>query len=155
MRGLSNIYLHNLSKKLIGPEFIGVYPCDVFPKIRHSVATNMIIFNTGRANTEGEHFVAVTVTRRKVYYFDSFGEQPNNIFIKDFLTKVCQDKFFDYNRVSLQHDLSNFCGFYCLAYLLSVKKKMSVKRFRNLFSTQNKKSNDPKVIQFIVRNIKM
>lgn len=153
MKGLTNEYLHALSKKLIGKEFLGVYPCDVIPKMKNN-STSFIIFNTGRSNTEGEHFVAIKVTKKNVFYFDSFGEPPSNKDISNFLLAIIGRKKFEYNISPIQDDSSNFCGFYCLAYLMSAKKKWSFKRFKNLFSIQNKKKNDSKVIKFIVRNIK-
>ena len=147
--GLSNSFLERIGKKILGSDFVGVFPCDVHRKSRKK--TYLIIFNTGRKNTLGEHFVAIKIGKKSVFYFDPFGEPPTNSFIKEYISKLKRP--LNWNIVQIHHNSSNFCGFYCLAYLMSVKKKMSFKKFLNLFSIQNKKSNDKKVVDFIVSNL--
>lgn len=149
-KGLTNSYLEKITRKLIGPSFLGVHPCDVYPKKTKSSFS--LIFNTGRKYTSGEHFVAIRAQKNIVFYFDPFGEPPKNVFIKNFLSGL--NRPVQSNKVQIQDDTSNFCGFYCLAYLMSSKKKMNLDRFINLFSTKKKKENDKKVIEFIVSNIK-
>ena len=151
-RGLSNSFLSKISRKILGPKFLGVYPCDVRPKTKNRSC--FIIFNTGKKNTEGEHFVAVKIVKKEIFYFDPFGEQPNNDYILSFLREEKKNKKFFWNRVQIQDNSSNFCGFFCLAYLISAKNKMPMKRFKNLFSIQNRKLNDKIVIEFIISKIK-
>jgi len=151
-KGLTNSYLQKLTKKIIGPNFLGVFPCDLYPpKIKTSFS---VIFNTAPHNTSGEHFIAIKATKTSVFYFDSFGEPPKNERLKIFLSLIIKNRSFKWNGVQIQDDSSNFCGFYCLAYLMSAKKKMKHDRFINLFIKENKKENDKKVINFIVSNIK-
>jgi hypothetical protein len=151
-KGLTNSYLQKLTKKLIGSNFLGVFPCDLYPtRIK---TTFSLILNTAPHNTSGEHFIAIRATKKSVFYFDSFGEPPKNEQIKSFLSRIIKNRSFNWNEVQIQDDSSNFCGFYCLAYLMSAKKKMKHDRFINLFVEENKKENDKKVTNFIVSNIK-
>jgi hypothetical protein len=151
-RGLTNKYLENLSRKLLGSKFLGVYPCDVHPKTQKTCFS--IIFNTAKEGTSGEHFVCLDVREKIIFYFDSFGEAPKNKFIKKFLFNIKEKKIIFWNRVQIQDDSSNFCGFYCLAFLMSMKNKIHFDRFINLFSIKNKKENDQTVVKFIVSKIK-
>ena len=50
--------------------FIGCYSHDALPKIKDRVDCSVII-NTGGYNTEGDHWVAVKITKCNCFYFDS------------------------------------------------------------------------------------
>lgn len=146
-KGLTNKYLENITKKLIGSSFIGVYPCDVHPVTKKKNFS--LIFNTGKKDSSGEHFIAISVSNKKVFYFDPFGEKPSNTDILKYITSL--KRKLTWNTRKIQHDTSSFCGFYCLAYLVSIKRKMSFSRFKSLFSNQNLKENDKKVVKFITK----
>lgn len=146
-KGLTNDYLESTCKKIIGPSFIGVYPCDVHPKVRKKKFS--VIFNTGDQYSTGEHFVALSISNKKVFYFDPFGEKPTNHDILSFISKL--NLALAWNTKKIQHESSSFCGFYCLAYLYSVKKKIPYSRFKNLFRTHDLKKNDKTVIKFLTK----
>lgn len=152
-RGLTNSYLEKLSRKILGSSFTGVYPCDVHPRTRRKSFS--VIFNTApQSNTLGEHFVAIKVKKKLVFYFDPFGEPPTNEDIKKFLIGIGGDRAIKWNGVQIQDNSSNFCGFFCLAFLISAENKIRFSRFINLFSIQNKKENNKKAVDFIVSQIK-
>lgn len=148
LRGLTNSYLEKTAKKFLDKKFLGVYPCNVHPKTKRR--TFSIIFNTGKSDTEGEHFIAVNFTLKSIFYFDPFGEPLLNKDIILFIENNKKKRSLSVNTFKMQDDNSNFCGFYCLAYLISIKRKMPYKKFINLFSIQNKKNNDKIVINFII-----
>lgn len=148
-RGISNRYLEKMGKKLFPPSFLGVYPADVYPRTKRK--TYSFIFNTGLSSSKGEHFVAVYVSPKKVFYFDSFGMKPNKKPIKLFLAHLSRLLF--YNKQPIQHDASNFCGFYCLAFLLHKYKGIPRKQFYNLFTRTDLQENDQKVVNFILEVI--
>lgn len=151
-RGLTNKYLNDITKKLVGHRFVGVYPCDVYPKTKKTCFS--LIFNTAPKNSSGEHFVAVNVKNKSVFYFDPFGEPPKNDFINNYLKKISKGRLVKWNNVQIQDDSSNFCGFYCLGFLMSEKNRMPFDRFISLFSIKRKKDNDRKIIELIVSLIK-
>lgn len=146
-KGLTNDYLKTITKKFIGPSFIGVFPCDVHPKTKKKNFS--LIFNTGKKDSDGEHFIAISVSNKKVFYFDPFGERPTNDDILKFISSL--ERTLTWNTTKIQHEASSFCGFYCLAYLVSIKRRVSFSRFKNLFSIQNLKKNDEKVIEFLTK----
>jgi hypothetical protein len=152
-KGLTNQYLEKICKKLFTNTqipFLGVYPGDIHPRVnKHSFS---VIFNTGYSNTNGEHFVAVYVTKTKIHYFDSFGEETIKPKILEFLSGL-NKPLCELNCVTIQSDLSNFCGYYCLGFLLSKYKRMATHRFLSLFTTKPSISNDKTVVNFIIKCI--
>ena len=151
-KGLTHSYLKRLSRKILGDNFIGVYSCDIHPRTRKKSFS--VIFNTAPSTTLGEHFVAIKVEKKLIFYFDPLGEPPTNPDIKNFLLKIGNDRVIKWNRVQIQDNSSNFCGFFCLAFLMSAKNKIRFSRFINLFSIQNKNENNKKAVDFIVSQIK-
>ena len=148
-RGLSNGYLEHVGRKIFPSSFIGVYPADVFPKTKRKNFS--FIFNTGSSDTIGEHFVSVFVSPKKIIYFDSFGKKPRKKYIRTYLLSL--NLPISYYTKVIQHDESNFCGFYCLAFLLHKYKKISKKSFNALFSKTDLKKNDTIVINFLLENM--
>ena len=153
MSGLTNEYLEKLSQRMLGKKlFLGVFPADIHPKVGQKKKTFCLIFNTGRSNTAGEHFISVFAIKKRVFYFDSFGFEPIqkdiNMFLKG-LNKKCV-----FNCQQLQDLNSQFCGFYSLSFLLWKKKQRPICNFYRMFSTKNLRHNDDIVTKFIIKQIK-
>jgi hypothetical protein len=150
-KGLSNRYLEKIGRKILPKSFLGVYPSDIFPDVR-SRSNFSIIFNTGTSYSKGEHFVAVFVKNNEVLYFDSFGEPLRNKYIKNFLLELSNN--YHMFNTKLQDDRSNFCGFYCLAFLLNEYKTGKTQKFISLFRQNNNLLlNDKKVVKFILKQM--
>ena len=149
IKGLTNTYVEKLCKKIIKQhKFEGVFPCDIQPKCK--LNTFSVIFNTGDSNSKGEHFIAIYANSKYLYYFDSFGEQPNDSNIIKFIKENIKNrKFITFNQ-KIQSDQSNFCGFYCIAFLLAKDRKIYYK-FKQIFNTNNLKQNDVNIIYFIIK----
>ena len=149
VEGLSNAYVENIFKKIIGSSFIGVYPCDIHPiiKLKHF----SIIFNTGDSSTKGEHFIAIFTNRNSFFYFDSFGKKNTDKNVQVFIEKHAKKKKMYISKQKIQHDNSSFCGFYCIAFLISKYRKL--KNFRESFSKYGLMKNDENVVQFICKNL--
>jgi len=152
--GLTNAYVEKLCKKILKHHtFLGVYPCDIHPKFdkRRNFS---VVFNTGDSTTSGYHFVCIYVNKKTLFYFDSFGDDisldPNiKRFTENFPNKcLCQ------NTQKIQHNLSQFCGFYCIAYLLSKDLNIPEDIFKSQFNEKNLLENDKNVIYFIKKYIK-
>lgn len=148
-KGITNGYLQNISRKILGDEFYGVFPCDLPPKSQKSKF--FIIFNLSKHDEKGTHFVAIFFTSNKIFYFDSLGDKLTNKHILKYLKKF--KKTLIEESVKIQSDKSDFCGFFCLAYLISKKLKMNSKIFFDHFNKQNLLLNDDKIIDFISSNI--
>lgn len=150
MSGLTNDYLEKIGKKLLKNNFLGVFPADGYVNTSNK-ETFSVIFNTGKANTKGLHFVAVYVTKTIVHYFDSFGNkkiQPDIVkFIRN-IKKTCH-----MNCEQIQDNNSNFCGFFALAFLLWKKKYHKMNNFYKMFNKFVLKRNDKIVIKYILKEI--
>lgn len=148
-KGMTNGYLQSISKKILGKQFYGVFPCDLPPKPVKSKF--FVIFNLSKHNEKGTHFVAIFYNSKKLYYFDPLGDKLTNGDILNFI-KTLKRKLIEEN-VKIQSDLSDFCGFFCLGYLLSKKLKMSSKIFFKQFNQINLLLNDEKIMKFICSKI--
>ena len=150
-KGLTNKYVEKTCRDLFGKNFIGVFPCDMHPKIRQRKNFSLI-FNTGDSSTKGEHFIAIYFNEKNLFYFDSFGKKPNdkNIikFIKSQQRKIKKIIFWD---KPIQDVNSSYCGFYCIGFLMH--KYYKILNFKKQFKTDNLIKNDDIVINFIVKNI--
>jgi len=148
-KGLTNDYLEKITKKIVcNHHFLGVFPCDIHPNINVN-KTFSIIFNTGDSTTSGEHFVAIYRNKKSFFYFDSFGLKPNDINIIDFIEKNRQSRHFSWNNKPMQDKLSNFCGFYCLAFIVSKDRNISFNVFKRFIN--KKQNNDKNVIYFLLK----
>lgn len=151
--GLTNDYVEKLCKKiLINQKFYGVYPCDIQPKLSKKNDIFSIIFNTGDSSTLGEHFIALYFTPKCLFYFDSFGKKPIDPNIKLFIEgNKGRRRLIHFNR-KIQSDSSNFCGYFCTAFLLSKDRKIS--NFIRFFSKNDLDKNNQKTVYFIKKFMK-
>lgn len=152
--GLTNIELEKIAKKILGKNFLGVYPCDAFPKINKNKINNFsIIFNLSKHNEGGSHFVSILKIEENLFYFDSFGKKCDNKFVMIFLKSISDTYFF--NGFEIQHPSSMFCGVYSLGFLISSQKfNIPIESFLNLFYFKNV-INDQIIIDFIVKVLKV
>jgi len=149
-KGLTNSYVEKLSKKILkNINFKGVYPCDIHPKIKNNIFS--VIFNTGDSQSHGEHFVAIYANEKNLFYFDSFGENIYDVNIKKFINNVINSRKLIINTNKIQDDGSTFCGFFCIAFLLSKEKR--VKYFKNIFKKDNLMKNNDIAVNFIIKFI--
>jgi len=152
MSGLTNAYLDDLSKHLIGKSFLGVFPADGLSSMPKKKMF-CLIFNTDLMKNPGKHFVSIFVSQKKTYYFDSFGNPKIQKHIASFIKKTKRPCVMHCEVI--QDKTSNFCGFYALAFLLWMKKRKRSGGFYNLFRTkQHLISNDSSVTKFILKEIK-
>lgn len=148
-KGLTNKYVENLSRKILKENsFLGVYPCDIHPSIKRIKFS--LIFNTGDSSSSGEHFVAIFADKNSLYYFDSFGSNLQNENIKKFINKNIKNRKLKNNKNIIQHSQSNFCGYFCVGFLISKYKNV---KFYNLFHKCNLLKNDDVIVNFITQMI--
>lgn len=148
MVGLTNIEVENLGKKLLGSQFVGVYPADSIPPFS-TINNKSIIFNLSKHSQPGSHYVAVLFTNKAIFYFDSYGKKLTNKNIKSNLKKFNLPIF--YHTRSIQDPRSIFCGLFSLAYLHAIQnKKMSPQCFYKMFKNSLKTQNDNIVTKFLM-----
>jgi hypothetical protein len=99
---------------VLGHVFVGVFPINLLPKVKHFPAA--LIINLDSSNLPGSHWVALYFTKRKCCdYFDSYGRKPN-ISILSYITE--NTKSYTYNNICVQNLWSTNCGQLCLYFLI-------------------------------------
>ena len=124
--------------------FIGCYPHDKLPGFKEKMNCSIII-NTGNSATQGEHWVAIKMTKYKCFYFDSFGVNIVSDNIRKFVSKY--KKVTD-SDVCIQDIRSEACGYFCVAFMNNVNTVKSYDNFMKQFDYDKLYKND-----FIVYNI--
>ena len=152
MSGLTNEYVENLGKLICGETFLGTFPCDILPDVSKKKKFSLII-NLSKHNTNGSHFIAIFAEKDAFSYFDSLGDKCKNSDILKFIKLNKNNRRFKQNFKKIQSNESIFCGFFCLAFLLSKRLKIKNIKFFNNFERKNLNLNDVKVITFIQNNI--
>lgn len=153
--GVTNGYLDEIGKKILGTTFAGVFPCDLFPKLqKKNMKKYHIIFNLSKHNEEGTHFVCMSLHKKTLYYFDPLGDPLSNPYIKCFISMFPKSHKIVDLQEKIQHDASSLCGFFCLGYCMAKEKNISNKKFFSFFDKTQMKKNDVLISKFIVRNIK-
>ena len=116
----SDTQLRVMGDKLLGRRFIGVYPQDKIPLGR----TGLIIANTDTSDGPGVHWVALVLTPKTIYVFDSFARSTKQLL--KVLSKNAKHKkinIVDSDRSDAeQRDSSSLCGQLCLSWLCVVKQ---------------------------------
>ena len=137
-----------LRKYVTRRSFQGVYPVDRLPRyIRHPCC---LVLNTGKADTQGEHWIAVYVSGGGVgIYFDSLGLPPLNPLVIDFLNRNTRKWF--HNSRNIQGVLSDKCGYYCLYFLHEIARGLSLPRLLRPFSVFHPYHNDSWVVRWYNR----
>jgi len=117
---------HPATKQL----YLGTFSVDNLPK--KVVYPSCLIFNNQPSTLPGQHWIAVYFSeKRKSEFFDSLGKSPSYYGIEDYL-KLHSIEIIWSERI-LQSNNSEYCGFYCLLFLICRCKSRSLKYFLNLF----------------------
>jgi hypothetical protein len=114
-----NEQLEKVGYAVLGSKFKGVYSQDTLPVNK----TGMYIMNNHKSSQPGEHWVAIYITAKKAYVWDSFGRKSKQLLKILYrnakaLNKTVVDA--DYDRD--QEIMSEVCGPLSLAWLLTVKQ---------------------------------
>ena len=132
-------YLKNNSK------FIGCFGRNNLPKIVPLPCS--LIINTDPTTKPGDHWLGLVLTKKKCFYFDSFGLGIMDKNIIDFLKKY-YDKV-TINNECIQHYDSDKCGLYCIAFVNNVNSKSSYERFISNFNLVHLLKNDNIVLSLM------
>src|SRR5215510_9738140 len=127
------------SDPYVSPHFIGVFPSDQLPNRIRSFPCSLVA-NTDPSSKKGEHWVCFYFDPKgSAEYFDSYGFPPMNMELFNFLVKNgCGIKSqnrnpIKCNNIQLQNFNSNACGHYCIAYLASRARGISMREVINSF----------------------
>lgn len=147
MSGLTNGYVEDIGKKHC-KNFLGVFPCNVHPKINKKTTDFSIIFNESKHNEDGTHFVAIYCYKDKIFYFDSLGLKCENNYILKFISSLERDIIQSDKQVQSYNSI--FCGYFCLAFVIYMIEHRNLRKFLNIFDEKNLKLNDKVVVEFLI-----
>lgn len=115
--------------------FKGVFARDEIPSITSLPAS--LVINTHTSAQDGEHWVSVFIGENGFgEYFDSYGLEPLNEEIINFLEKNCTNGWC-YSTVMLQGLTSITCGHYCILFLYMRNLGFSLCKVIKLFSNNH------------------
>ena len=112
---ISALEIHKSAKKLLGVNWLGVYPIDKIPFLHEGA----VIINTQTSTLPGEHWIAISITPMTVKVFDPFGFYYPHLLVKKIHTL---NRPVWYNRVQYQNITSKDCGPHCLNWLANQYK---------------------------------
>ena len=108
------------------------------------------VMNTEPRSKSGEHWLAVNFNKDgSGYFFDSYGMPPAFYNMEQYMKK--HSKKYTWNMRRIQ-GLSNYCGFYCIFFLLFICRD-DLDTFFNKF-TKNLTENDTYIFNEINKNLK-
>ena len=136
------------SNEVTNKIFRGTYPSCMFPKSNKPVYA--FITNTEDHNKPGQHWNSWFVRNDTLYFFDSFGREPNHsdfpIYYQTLLKKYRQVQ---YNKTRIQAWDAVTCGYFCIHFIYNVLSLgLEIKHFIEGYF-KNVYKNDIKVIDFI------
>ena len=103
------------------------------------------IINLQNHNQRGSHWTTLVMTKSDCIYMDSFGQPPPQE-VDDFLKNKYKKENINYNTMIIQDMNSDYCGYFCIAFLKSNKENRNkgllqkLKTFQTIFSTDTKKN---------------
>ena len=138
MNELNNIQILKVLKadKFTSPIFRGVFPRDQIPiNIQYP---SCLIVNTHVSEQVGEHWLAVYYDKIGIAnFFDSYGNHPDYFGLKKYLDYTSTG--WNYNSKCIQSLNTSFCGYYCLLFILSRSRNISLHDFLKYFKSDNDK----------------
>lgn len=148
-RGISNIFLDDVGYSNIDA-YGGCFSCDNIPT--YTSLPVVYIVNLSEVGHPGSHFVCLTISvKRKLVYFDSFGQQCNNAAILQYMNAVAIK--YTYNPIQIQSLESEYCGLFCLGAAIQYNRTGCLNEFINIFNDQDLARNDIVIVDYITKYI--
>ena len=88
--GISNVYIDHLMNK-ISSSFRGTFSIDNIPTFDDESFS--VIVNLSKENEKGSHFIAISSSKNKIVYFDSFGIPNTILSLEKYLEKYQKRSF--------------------------------------------------------------
>lgn len=129
------------------PVFMGCFPSDKLPPMKGANNPQSMIVNTQRASKPGEHWIALVMTKRHCFYFDSFGLPVIEFHITEYLSNYYSKVI--YSSVCIQDIDSNKCGEFCIGFVKHTRCKKTYNTYLSNFNFKHVELNDLIVTRLI------
>ena len=83
------LYTNEINDLAQKKNFLGAFPADIIPEI--SSLPCCWIWNTDEQNQSGKHWVAVWLTKKKLFFSDSFAK-PVSFYSREYWEKIAKKK---------------------------------------------------------------
>lgn len=154
---LPNRYLQRILKDTLQiTQFRGVFACDRVPKLKQEQS---VILNTDPHYKRGKHFVALFYSNGRYIYFDPLAENIEIQFPEFYRVlkrKKMLNALFKVLDSPIQDAKSNFCGLFCLDYILGLYKPFSKAKVQTYVTDLLAlRKNDSICVKNVVKKLKM
>ena len=133
--------------------FNGVYSRDSLP---NKIKDWAYVINLGEYSDIGTHWIALYVKNNGTTYFDSSGLEHIPKEVKTFIIRssssVSQNKNIKTNIFRIQAYDSIMCRYFCIAFIDFMFKGKTLREYANLFSPNDSKENDDKILNYFMSN---
>ena len=147
-KALSTVDINSILKCF--DTFVGAFPSDMVP-IDPKTYPCAFVINTSPNNTDGDHWTALILEKDCCLFFDTLGFPILNNLILMSLKKI-GIKDYKYNSKRIQSVVSNKCGHFCIAFILSYLHGYPYSTFLSNFVT-DLKENDNLCKNFIIKHM--
>ncbi len=114
------------------------------------------IVNNQPSPLKGQHWMAVRLPDRKSgepsEFFDPLGRPPANYNAVLENVLILNGPKFIYNQEQIQHKDSDFCGYYCMLYLLYRSMNYSMSDIVSMFSPLRRLNNDRLALELVEKH---
>ena len=112
----------------------------------------IIIMNNQDSNQEGQHWISIFIPEYgPCCYFDSLGRKPLYYSTKLHLLMLKMYEFYNCNEFSYQAINSTSCGKFCLYFVISMAKGLSMNYILQRLNYSDKYVNEPLINNFYRR----
>ena len=120
---------------------------------RYKKLPAIYIVNTGRLGSPGEHWLGIYIDiDRSCDYFCSYGTKPiASIYQK--LINILNVKYVKFNTLSIQHPLSNTCGYFVYYFLYYRSRGLDYDSILNTFKNYDYFQNESLLRDFVLNFI--
>lgn len=166
--GVSNVFMEDFLSHFPLVNFKGVFNShninshffeNVSPGENFSLIVNIL-----EDSNEGGHFVCIVGTQKAITYIDTFGLVCIDPSIQKFI-QTCVKKHFKsdkckvlFNDKTIQHEESNYCGLYCVLFIIYFDECCTYFKEKNHLNFHDKPAqlmkNDAKCVYYLKRIIK-
>lgn len=128
-------------------EYVGTFALNKLPQERIKRPASFII-NNDVSSKNGDHWIALVLTKHQAFFFDSFGLPIIDKQILSFLSRQ-KIKKVTYSTKCIQSITSNKCGLFCILFIKVVKCKKMYEFYLEMFCETNLAINDQLVVNYL------